>query len=413
MAGIGITLRDARVRRGLTIDEVAQETRISGRFIDALEREAFEELPAPVYVRGFLRSYANYLKIDAQPLLEQLATQTGAPLSGPDGFVSGPGAEPYEASRPRSNDPFRRTPPPPPPVMPRYEQQDEDEYGDEEPEESGGDWEPEYEERPAVGERTRPLAGQGGRPGPFGASSRYEPDPYPPAEVSYRSRRTQGILLERDDAAGASAPGRVVMIAAGAVLAVIVVLALAVLATRGGNDNSQAAIGSPTATKTVKPSTVIAVGSPGASPTARVSPSPGATASTTPGASATPDGTTTPGATSTPEGQTPASTATTAATATPVPPTATPVPPTATPVPPTPTPVPPTPTPVPIPGHPQGLAGCSANGGSCSTRDDGMIRVVCAPDGWFVDVTWSYPAEDYGIPTATVSRASEAAGACG
>ena len=73
VADIGISLRNGRVQRGLTIDQVAQETRISPRFLEALEAEAFDELPAPVYVRGFLRSYANFLHLDATPLLEQLA----------------------------------------------------------------------------------------------------------------------------------------------------------------------------------------------------------------------------------------------------------------------------------------------------------------------------------------------------
>ena len=54
-----MTLRSARIQRGLSIEQVAQDTRISARFLEALEDEAFQELPAPVYVRGFLRSYGN------------------------------------------------------------------------------------------------------------------------------------------------------------------------------------------------------------------------------------------------------------------------------------------------------------------------------------------------------------------
>ena len=69
---IGSTLRSARVQRGLTIEQAAQDTRISRRFIEAIEAEDFDALPAPVYVRGFLRSYSNYLRVDPQPLLAQL-----------------------------------------------------------------------------------------------------------------------------------------------------------------------------------------------------------------------------------------------------------------------------------------------------------------------------------------------------
>src|SRR6185503_1404785 len=78
VAGIGESLRSTRERRGLSIDQVALETRISPRFLEALEAEQFAELPAPVYVRGFLRSYANYLRIEPEPLLEQLVNGDSA-----------------------------------------------------------------------------------------------------------------------------------------------------------------------------------------------------------------------------------------------------------------------------------------------------------------------------------------------
>ena len=91
VAGIGQTLRATRERRGITVEQVAQDTRISLRFIEALEDEQFDELPAPVYVRGFLRSYANYLKLDPQPLLDQLVGGDRLPAGSPDGFVRGPG----------------------------------------------------------------------------------------------------------------------------------------------------------------------------------------------------------------------------------------------------------------------------------------------------------------------------------
>jgi transcriptional regulator with XRE-family HTH domain len=115
VAEIGITLRNARVQRGLTVDQVAQETRISPRFLEALEAEAFDELPAPVYVRGFLRSYANFLHLDATPLLDKLAANSSTPIVGPDGFVGGPsttaGQTSRAAARRPSTDPFQRTPP--------------------------------------------------------------------------------------------------------------------------------------------------------------------------------------------------------------------------------------------------------------------------------------------------------------
>mgnify|MGYP002682430424 CR=1 FL=1 len=91
MAGIGEALRSTREHRGLSIDQVAQDTRISPRFLEALEAEQFNELPAPVYVRGFLRSYANYLKLEPQPLLDRLIGGDVAMPGGAGGMMEGMG----------------------------------------------------------------------------------------------------------------------------------------------------------------------------------------------------------------------------------------------------------------------------------------------------------------------------------
>src|SRR3990172_4284587 len=69
MAELGKTLTQARIARGLTIDEVERDLRITKRYLEALEREEFVLLPAPVYGRGFLRSYARYLGLDSGALL--------------------------------------------------------------------------------------------------------------------------------------------------------------------------------------------------------------------------------------------------------------------------------------------------------------------------------------------------------
>ena len=67
----GRTLRRARQRKHVRIAEAAEATRISERFLEALEREApLEEFPAPVYARAFLREYASYLGLDPDKLVE-------------------------------------------------------------------------------------------------------------------------------------------------------------------------------------------------------------------------------------------------------------------------------------------------------------------------------------------------------
>src|SRR5205807_849637 len=67
--GIGERLRTARQALGLSLEEVETATRIRLAYLDALEREAFTELPNPAYVKGFLRSYAAHLGIPADELL--------------------------------------------------------------------------------------------------------------------------------------------------------------------------------------------------------------------------------------------------------------------------------------------------------------------------------------------------------
>src|SRR5215210_2101001 len=56
MGELGSLLIRAREARGLTLEDAERDTRISRRYLQALESEQFEVIPAPVYARGFLRS---------------------------------------------------------------------------------------------------------------------------------------------------------------------------------------------------------------------------------------------------------------------------------------------------------------------------------------------------------------------
>lgn len=69
MPELGKTLSQARVARGLTLEDCERDTRISKRYLDALEREDWKIFPAPVYSRAFLRTYAAYLGLDPQQLM--------------------------------------------------------------------------------------------------------------------------------------------------------------------------------------------------------------------------------------------------------------------------------------------------------------------------------------------------------
>jgi hypothetical protein len=68
---IGTTLRDARSRQGLDFPELEELTKIRPKYLRALEDERFDILPAPTYVKGFLRSYAEALGLDGQPFVDE------------------------------------------------------------------------------------------------------------------------------------------------------------------------------------------------------------------------------------------------------------------------------------------------------------------------------------------------------
>ena len=60
------SLRDARVLAGLSLADVERDTRINRVYLEAIEEGRFQDIPAPVYARGFVRSYARYLGLDPE-----------------------------------------------------------------------------------------------------------------------------------------------------------------------------------------------------------------------------------------------------------------------------------------------------------------------------------------------------------
>ncbi len=71
---IGRTLELARKERGLSLKQVEQATKIRARYLRELERENFGVLPA-VYVQGSLRTYASFLRLDAEALVRELRSR--------------------------------------------------------------------------------------------------------------------------------------------------------------------------------------------------------------------------------------------------------------------------------------------------------------------------------------------------
>lgn len=75
-SSFGETLKRERELRGLTLDEVAAATRISTRFLHALENEQWDKLPGGIFNRGFVRAVARYLGVDEEELIAEYALAT-------------------------------------------------------------------------------------------------------------------------------------------------------------------------------------------------------------------------------------------------------------------------------------------------------------------------------------------------
>ena len=71
-AQIGSKLQNARLKKTSSLATAAQQTRIPRKFLEALEQNRFEEFPAQVYLRAFLKAYCDYLEIAFDPLWKEI-----------------------------------------------------------------------------------------------------------------------------------------------------------------------------------------------------------------------------------------------------------------------------------------------------------------------------------------------------
>ena len=93
MASIGETLRRERERRDMNLDQVSRELKISPRFLQAIEEENFELLPAGVFAKSFVRQYARMFGLDEDEAANEVQRAlTPAPAVIPQ-FAVGPAAE--------------------------------------------------------------------------------------------------------------------------------------------------------------------------------------------------------------------------------------------------------------------------------------------------------------------------------
>jgi cytoskeleton protein RodZ len=95
MSTVAEQLRRAREARNLTVQGVAEITKIRTDHIRALEEGNFDVFPAPVYIRGFVRTYSTLLKLNVSEVMSELDLELGQthkfaeppPLSGNRGTL--------------------------------------------------------------------------------------------------------------------------------------------------------------------------------------------------------------------------------------------------------------------------------------------------------------------------------------
>lgn len=77
MPSVGDKFRAERERRGLTVHQAADGTNIKTDHIRALEAGEWRSFPAPVYIRGFARTYAKYLRLDDRAIVDEVVLEVG------------------------------------------------------------------------------------------------------------------------------------------------------------------------------------------------------------------------------------------------------------------------------------------------------------------------------------------------
>jgi cytoskeleton protein RodZ len=117
-ASLGAALRAAREAAGLSVEDIAADTRIRGTLIRDLESDRFESSGAPVYARGHVRAITHTIGVDATPYLDLFARQVGGiddpfPVPTPPPVIPaarGPLAPPEPLHVPTAARPERRGP---------------------------------------------------------------------------------------------------------------------------------------------------------------------------------------------------------------------------------------------------------------------------------------------------------------
>ena len=101
LASFGEELRREREIRGISLKEISDATKISKRFLDALERNDHKNLPAPVFTRGFVKEYARYVGLN----VEEMVNRYNFAAANDDRIEKPPQVEKYAKTLPRDISP--------------------------------------------------------------------------------------------------------------------------------------------------------------------------------------------------------------------------------------------------------------------------------------------------------------------
>src|SRR5947209_13879289 len=93
MAEIGATLREARMRAKIDINEVETRTKIRAKYLRAIENEEWGLLPGDVYVKSFLRTYGDYLGLDSRQLIDDYKRRYERPSANEMRPIAPPGRD--------------------------------------------------------------------------------------------------------------------------------------------------------------------------------------------------------------------------------------------------------------------------------------------------------------------------------
>ena len=91
--GLGASLKQARLARGLSLADVSASLRLRGAYLDAIENDRREALPGPVYANGYVRSYAAFLGMDPDEAVRRFKREAGDTRARPELVFPSPAPE--------------------------------------------------------------------------------------------------------------------------------------------------------------------------------------------------------------------------------------------------------------------------------------------------------------------------------